>query len=172
MATNKYTEIQKLVRYSLLASITTLLQLSAIFFPGPGHILSAFTTLTVAIAAYMGPRGGIFCYVISTMLTFMLQPSELPLLALCTAPLGLILGWSLHYRFYKLLTVLAGTVILTNGLLIITFILGVPAFGALLFNSGYWTNITIYACFSFVYSYAWYGFVKQIIGNLGRFVIL
>ncbi len=160
--------LQNLVRYSLLASIATLLQISVIFLPGLGRILGAFNTLPIALAARISPRGGILCYIISTWLTLVMIPSEAPLLVLCTGPLGVALGWGLHLSAGKRKTALSGALIFMCGLLLITLLLGLPVFGPILQGKGLIIMLGFYAGFAWVYSYAWLRMVKKMVGQLER----
>lgn len=160
--------LQSLVRYSLLASITTLLQISVVLLPGVGHILGAFNTLPIAIATYISPQGGILCYLVSLWLTLVIAPSETPLLALCTAPLGVFIGWGLTRSFPKSGTIVIGTISFTIGMFLITKLLGIPAFGPVLAGNTFTTMLLFYAGFSFVYSWAWFGLVEKVIRQLQR----
>lgn len=159
--------LQKLVRYSLLASIAILLQISVVFFPGLGTMLGPFNTLPIALAAYISPRGGLFCYVVATWLTLTIVPTEVPILALCTGPLGIALGWGLHRSLPRTAVILTGAAMFTTGMFLITKLLGVPFF-AFAAGRGFTTMLLIYAGFSLVYSYAWIGVVERVVRQLGR----
>lgn len=159
--------LQKLVRYSLLASIAILLQISVVLFPGVGAMFGPFNTLPIALAAYISPKGGFLCYIIATWLTLMIVPTAAPILALCTGPLGIALGWGLHYSLPRMATVLTGATMFTAGILLMTQLLGVPFF-TFAAGRGFTTTLLIYAGFSLIYSYAWVRFVKRVVGQLER----
>lgn len=160
--------LRNLVRYSLLASIAALMQASAGFFPGPGHVLGAFNTLPIAMAAFISPKGGLFCYIISSWLTFIIMPAQMPLLILCTAPLGLALGTGIHFNAKMSFCIISSAVILTMGMAVLTVILGIPAFGSILKGKGFGIILSFYTCFALVYSYAWYNFAGRIIYQLNK----
>ena len=169
---NKNVSVTDLVRYSLLASLTGLLQVSAALFPGPGNMLSFFSTLPIALAAYISPSGGLACAVISGWLTLVIRHVGLPAFALIMAPLGLAAGTGLHYSVKRSGAILAGAAAVTAGLLFITYVLGFPAFGYSLEQSTILVALPFYASFSLVYSYAWYNFIKKVINRLTRFIKL
>lgn len=157
--------LQKLVRYSLLASTATLLQISIVFFPGIGRMFGPFNTLPIALAAYISVRGGLLCYVIATWLTLTIVPTEAPILALCTGPLGIALGWGLHRSLSKNTLILIGGATFTCGMFLITKLLGMPFF-VFAAGRGFMTVFLIYAGFSLLYSYAWVGLMKRVVRQL------
>lgn len=164
------TSVRNLVRYSLLASLTALMQVSAGLFPGPGHVVSAFGTLPVAVAAFLSPRGGVACFIISAWLTLIVLPAELPTLALGTAPLGLIIGLGLHYSLAAPVVIITGAVHLTMAMLFMTLVLGIPVFGSYLDSSAIFTLTAVYGGFSLLYSTAWLGFIKKVVFRLTRYI--
>ncbi len=166
------TSVRKLVICSLLASLTALLQISAALFPGPGHVLSAFCTLPIALAAFIGPSTGVMSIFVSTWLTLIIQPAELPILTLTTAPLGLVIGSGLHYSAKPLTVILIGTASLTAGMSLLTFGLGLPAFGPFLANKDFVPLILFYTGFAFIYSAAWFSFTGRIVKLLHRMGLL
>lgn len=170
MNEQKSISVQNLVRYSLLATLAAMCQVSGSFFPGPGYVLSAFSTLPVAMAAYINPVGGIYCAVVASWLTFMLQPVEVIWLLLNTAPLGLVIGAGLHWSWRPQLIVLAGTFTLTSAMLFTTYILGIPSFGKIVDPARIWLVITVFAGFSAVYAFAWLRFIRKFVRRLERFL--
>ena len=168
MKNKQNASVAKLVLCSQMAAITVLLQISIGLLPGPGHILSAFGTLPVAIAAFIAPGPGIMCVLVSSWLTFILLPAELPIFVLCIAPLGLFIGLGLHYSLKPLFVVLVCTFILAAGMLSITFGFGMPAFGPFLVGERYSVLFVCYLGFSFIYSSAWYSFTCRVLTRLRR----
>lgn len=160
--------LRNMVRYSLLASVATMLQMSAVLFPGPGRILAAFNTLPIALAAYIGPRGGFFCYLVSAWLAMTIMPAEMPVLVLCTAPLGLVLGWGVHYSLKDPVVILAGTITFAAGMALMTLLLGIPAFGPLFAGKKFPVMFGFYTSFALAYSWAWLGLVKKIIRQMSK----
>jgi len=160
--------VRDFTRFSLLASLTALMQIAPGLIPGPGHVLSALGTLPVAVAAFISPRGGMLVAFVSAWLTFMVQPSEAPILILCTGPLGVILGTGLHRSARPITSIVMGTLTLGSGVLVLTFGLGMPAFGPLLSDS----NIIIFTGFvtgfSLLYNWAWFRFLRSLLKKLGR----
>ncbi|PKM80360.1 MAG: hypothetical protein CVU89_14215 [Firmicutes bacterium HGW-Firmicutes-14] len=158
--------IRDLVRYSLLASFAALLQVAATLFPGPGHVLSAFSTLPLALASYIAPGGGAASLVIAAWLVLVIQPADLITFLLFTGPLGLVLGWGLHNRAGTPAVVLAGAATLTAAMVFMTHVLGAPFFREFLYNKTTVTVIFTYAAFALLYSWSWVRFLKKVFGRL------
>ena len=170
MKNKKIPSVRELTRYSLLASLTGLLQVSAALFPGPGNMLSFFSTLPIAMAAFMNPWGGIACAIISGWLTLTIRPIGLPAFALVTAPLGLVIGIGLHYSLKTPVILIMGTAILTLGQLCITYVLGFPAFGYSLENGTIFKVLPFYALFALVYNYSWFRFIRKLMYRFKRYI--
>lgn len=158
--------VRSLVRYSLVASLASLLQVSGAFFPGPGHVLSAFSALPMAVAAFMSPWGGVTCFAVSAFLTFILQPAASIIFTLCNAPLGFVIGWGLHHSHSTFKITLIGTVVLTTGMLILTFGLGFPVFGPFPVRKHLFTLLPLYIGLAFLYTYAWLRFSQSMLKRL------
>lgn len=152
---------QKLTTCALLASLTVLFQVSIGVLPGLGHILSAAGVLPISLAGIISPGTAIMGVAVTAWLTFVILPHEFPLFILCTAPLGLILGCSIHFSLKSPIAILAATGALSAGMMILTFGLGTSAFGPFLANGGYCTVLLFYIGFSFVYSVVWSSFIMK-----------
>jgi len=158
--------VQKFSTCSLLVSLTVLFQISIGVLPGLGHILSAAGVLPISLAGIISPGTAFMGVAVSAWLTFILMPHEFPIFVLLIAPLGLILGISIHFSLKSPIAILLGTGALTIGMMLLTFGLGIPAFGPFLANEGHFTVLLFYICFSFLYSMVWSRFILKIKSRL------
>lgn len=153
--------LQKFNTCALLASLTVLFQISMGVLPGIGHILSAAGVLPISLMGIVSPGTALMGVAVSAWLTFIILPHELPMFILCTAPLGLVLGFGIHFSLKSPITIIIGTGAFAAGMMIIAFFLGVPAFGPILANKGFYTVFVFYIGFSLAYCMAWLSFITQ-----------
>lgn len=153
--------VQNLTRCSIMASLTVLFQMSIGLFPGIGHILSAAGVLPISLAAIISPGTALMSVAVAAWLTFIILPHELPLFIFCTAPLGLVLGCGIHYSWNFPTTSLIGTASMAAGMMILAFILGVPAFGPLFGNDNSMALMMFCTGFSLIYSIAWLSLIVK-----------
>jgi len=154
---------------SALASITAILQLSAVFVPAAGHVLSAFCSLPVAVATAFRPVGGIYTTVVAALIVFMVQPLEAPVLLLTSAPLGWVLAVGIVTGRQRWLTVFCGAIIFFAGTALLTYIAGQVLFGGSLGGSAFYRLIAYNALFSLFYTAVWEVFVRRVINRLALF---
>ena len=152
---------QKLTTCSLLASLTVLFQVSIGVLPGLGHILSAAGVLPISLAGIISPGTALMGVGVAAWLTFVILPHEFPFFILCIAPMGVILGCSIHLSLKSPIPILAATGALAAGMMILSFSLGIPAFGPFQANASYFAIFLFYIGFSFVYSIVWYSFIMK-----------
>lgn len=172
MKTGKVTSVNKIVTCSLLASLTAMLQISAGLFPGPGNVLAGFSTLPIALATYLGPSLGVMCTIIAAWLTLLVQPAQLPVLALGTAPLGIAIGWGLHHSAKPLTITIAGTICMSTGMTVLAFGLGFNAFWGMLSSKNLLAAYPFFCGFSFIYSAAWLSFTVRVANRLSAMGVL
>lgn len=142
-------------RAGVMASLAAVCQLAAGFFPGPGHVLSVFGTLPIALVAYTSPVGGLLSLLAASSVVFLLQPLETPILLFVTGPIGLVLGWAANRSWPRVRGVLLATAALAGGMMLITYGLSMPAFGDGLTVASPWMMLAISLGFAFVYNWLW-----------------
>ncbi|MFZ5639662.1 MAG: hypothetical protein ACOY4Q_03115 [Bacillota bacterium] len=154
---------------SILASITAVMQLSAVFVPAFGHVLSAFCALPVAIATVVRPAGGIFTTTVAALIVMTVQPLEVPVLLFTSAPLGLVLGSGLVTGRQRWLTVAAGAIVFFAGTALLTYTAGQVVSGGPFGASALYRMLAFNALFSLLYAGAWEVFVRKIVTRLSLF---
>ncbi|MDP4084431.1 MAG: hypothetical protein Q8934_07410 [Bacillota bacterium] len=145
----------KIVVYgALLSLIATILQ-SAGFFGGIGFLFSALSTLPILLSCILSLRMGFITYLVTFLLLFIIQPSELITYPLTTGILGL--GMGLAFRLFKkeLPIALFSGIFLTLGIMIALYIIKFPLLGPSVESTiNIKTPIMIFL-FSFIYSWGW-----------------
>lgn len=158
--------VKTLTLCSVMASITAILQLSAVFVPAAGHFISAFCTLPVALAAVISPTGGIYAIVVAALIVFSIQPLETPVLLLTSAPLGWLLAAGLVHRWPKWLTLAAAFTVFFSGTALITYITGQLAAGGAFSSLAFYRLLIFNAFITILYTAAWEVFVRRVIARL------
>ncbi len=157
---------KKLVFTALLAAIATMLQASGGFFPVVGFIISPFTTLPILLGALVSLRYGLFTYVLTTCLLFIIQPSELFVYPFTTGLLGLVLGFGLWRLGRRWMIVVISGLVLSIGICIPLYILKFPVLGPGVSGEIHFPVVLILLLFSILYSWIWLAlglfFIKRI----------
>src|SRR5690606_16683077 len=109
---NGWRPTKKLLFMALMAALTAILQSAGGLLPPIGFVISPFATAPIIVVTLISLRSGVFTYVITILLLFLLQPSELLIFPFTTGLLGLSIGWALCKLNKR------KEVILSNGLLL------------------------------------------------------
>lgn len=161
--------VKTLTLCSVLASVTAILQLTAVFVPAAGHFISAFCTLPIALATVIRPAGGIFTTVAAVLIISMVQPLEVPVLLFTSAPLGWLLAAGLVYsrpRWQRL--VFAGAFFFA-GTAFLAYITGQLVLGQAFSTSMFYRVLLFNLLFTILYTAAWDSFVRQVVRRLSLF---
>lgn len=152
---NKLTQTMKITLVSIFACIAALLQAAGGFLPGIGFFLSPLATAPILLSAMFSITLGIRSYLLTIMLLFILQPSELIVFPFTTGLVGLGIG--LAFSFYKkrLSVIASGAVLLTLGVTSLLFIFHFPVLGPTVSDAfSYPITICIFLV-AFLYSWFW-----------------
>ena len=161
--------LKALVLCSILASLTALLQLSSVFVPAAGHFLSPFSTLPVAIATMVRPSGGITASLVAAALVFVVQPLEVPVLLLTSAPLGWVLAMGIHSYRSRWLTTAAGSIVFFTGTTVMSYIAGEMIFGGAVGTPAFYKILVSNAFIALFYAGAWEVLVRRVLKRLMLF---
>lgn len=154
----------------ILTAITVILQLSPVFLPVIGMALSPFSSMPVLLAAFLNIPMGLVVLVSAVFLTFVVSPQEAVILMLTTGLLGFAVGALLN-RKGVMCTAVISAITLFTGILILTYVVGIPAFGD--FSKSFSLIIIFFSLvFSFVYTCIWIFFAKRFIGRLKKVKLL
>ncbi len=137
-----------------LSSIAVLLQAAPIFVPGIGLILSPLSTLPVAIAAISDISLGIFVFFSSTIILTMISIQETLIFLFTTGILGVVIG-SLLYRKGIIASIICSSMVLTLGMIFLTYLVKVEGFIQLTNKLTSPIVLLIYIGFTTVYTSIW-----------------
>ena len=147
-------------------ALTVLFHSAPVFLPGVGLFLSPFATLPIALAAIISVYLGITSLFASAFVLLLISPQEAIILLITTGPLGLALGINYSKGLVQALTVSTCTLFL--GINLLTFVIGIPAFGNMTSNFSMFTAVFVYLVFSLVYSGIWVLVLKSIVQLLEK----
>lgn len=154
----------------ILTSITVVFQSAPAFLPSIGLFLSPLSILPVILAAVLEIPMGIAVLFSSALIIFVISPQESVILLLTTGPLGIAIG-SLLFRKGYAVTMLISTITLFTGILILTYVVGIPAFGD--FSKSFsFAMILFYLIFAFVYVCFWIFCVRKFVERLIKLRLL
>jgi hypothetical protein len=150
----------------VFVALAVLFHSAPVFLPGFGLLLSPFATLPIALAAIISTYLGITTLFSSAFILLIISPQEAIILLLTTGSLGLALGTGYGKGVFQNLIFSSATLFL--GINLLTFIVGIPAFGDSTSNFALFTVIFIYLLFSLAYSVIWMFIVKCFVRLLER----
>ncbi|CUH92096.1 hypothetical protein [Herbinix luporum] len=138
----------------ILTSITVILQSAPVFLPIIGLILSPFSTLPVALAALINVYLGLGVFTSSLFILLIVSIQEGAIFLFATGILGIVLG-SLLFRKGILITILASSLTLSIGMILLTLIVAIPGFVYMVTCFAFIFIIIIYLMFSLAYVSIW-----------------
>lgn len=138
----------------LLTSLTVLLQSAPVFLPAIGLALSPLSTLPIALAAVFNISLGIAVLFSSALILIIVSPQEAIIFLFTTGLLGIIIG-TLLYRKGIVISILSSTIILSIGMIVLTYIVGIPAFVDFTNTLSIPFTLLSFFVFSLVYASTW-----------------
>lgn len=151
---NNYKYTVKLMLVSMFACIASILQ-AAGFLPGIGFFISPFATVPILLCTMLSLPFGGMCYLLTIMLLFILEPTELIIFPFTTGLLGLGIGAAFHFFRKRISIVAVGSIILTIGIVSLLFIFRFPILGPISTESFSFLMTGSIFLFSFFYSWLW-----------------
>ena len=153
----------------LLISLTVLFQSAPVLLPTIGLALSPLSTLPIALASAFNISLGITVLFSSALILITVSPQEAIILLFTTGLLGILMG-TLIYRKGIIVSILSCTIMLSIGMAILTYIVGIPAFGDLTGALSLPFTLLIFFIFSLVYVSIWNMFFRKFGNRLIKFV--
>lgn len=138
----------------ILTTITVVFQSAPTFLPAIGLLFSPFSTLPIAIAAFYNISLGITVFLTSALFLILVNVQEAIILLFTTGLLGIVLGTFL-YRKGLFVSILFSSIILSIGMISLTYIAGISAFGDLTSLDSIPFILLIYSLFSVIYVSVW-----------------
>jgi hypothetical protein len=88
---------RKMITIAFLATLSAIFQSIGGLLPVIGYLISPLATAPIVISTILSIRSGLTAYLLTILLLFFIQPSELIVFPLSTGLLGLGIGGSLLY---------------------------------------------------------------------------
>lgn len=140
---------------SLFACLVAILQAAGGFLPGIGYFISPFATLPILICAVFSLTMGMMSYILTILLLFVLQPSELIVFPFTTGIVGFGIGSAFSFFKKRLNVISAGAILLTIGIMSLLYVLRFPVLGPAVSYSFSPLIAGSIFLFSFLYNWIW-----------------
>lgn len=163
-------QTKTLVTLAFLGALTALFQSAGGFLPGPGYLISPFSTAPIVLSTLISLRSGFTAYALSILLLLLIQPSELIVFPFTTGLLGLALGFSLMHFKNRMQSVLFSSVTLWVGIALVVYAFRFPLLGPSVPIS-FQIDISVYVfLFSLLYCGIWMEMILRLLARLNKAV--
>lgn len=149
----------------ILTTIAVIFQSAPVFLPAIGLFFSPLSTLPIAIAAFYSTSLGITVFFSSALILTLVSVQESIILIFTTGLLGIAIG-TLLYRKVTLVSILFSSIILSIGMILLTYVIGISAFGDLTSSISFPLTSLIFFSFSLIYASVWNICLKKFINYL------
>ncbi|MGJ7921731.1 hypothetical protein [Neobacillus sp. LXY-4] len=167
----KHKRMSKLIAASIFACIASILQAAGGFLPGIGFFLSPFATAPILLCSMFSIPFGVMSYILTIMLLFILQPTELIVFLFTTGLLGLGIGLSFYFFSNRLCIIVTGAILLMVGIMSLIFIFHFPVLGPVVSASFSFIKTGSIFLFAFLYSWLWVEIALIIFKRLKMIII-
>jgi hypothetical protein len=165
---NKHNNITKLILGSNLVCLAAVLQSAGGFLPGIGYFFSPLATAPILICSMFSIPFGAMSYLLTMMLLFILQPTELIIFPFTTGLLGLGIGASFSFFRKRLSLIASGAALLMLGIMSLLYIFHFPILGPAVSGSFSFLTAGGILLFAFLYSWLWVEMALIIFKRLKR----
>lgn len=155
----------------ILTTLTVLFQAAPILLPAIGLALSPLSTLPIAIAAVSNISLGFTVFFSSVLILAIVSVEESIILLFNTWLLAIVMG-TLLYRKGIIISILFSSIILSLGMMFLTYIVGISAFVDLTSSISTLLTFLIFLSFSFVYSSLWNICFRKFMNYLRRIKLI
>ncbi len=138
----------------MLTAIAVLFQSAPVFLPALGLALSPLSTLPIAIAAVSSIFLGVSVFFSSALILTIISAQETMILLFTTGLLGFVIG-TLLYRKGIIISIISSSIVLSLGMIFLTYIVGIPGFINLTRSLSTPLTIFMFFLFSLVYASIW-----------------
>ena len=146
---------KKITTTALLCTLSAILQSAGGFIPVVGLFISPFTTAPMILSTILSARYGFLGYLLTIFLLFLIQPSEVIIFAFTTGLLGIGISFAFHLWKRRLSIIIASTIALLSGILLLLFVFQFPVLGPSIQPSISLSFLLPLALFSLLYSWIW-----------------
>lgn len=138
----------------MLTALAILFQAAPVFLPAIGLVLSPLSTLPIAIAATLNILLGFSVLFSSAIILTIISVQEALILLFTTGLLGIVIGAFLNKKGL-IISTLYSSLILSLGMTVLTYIVGIPAFVDLSRSLSTPLLLFIFFLFSLIYASIW-----------------
>lgn len=146
---------RKMITVAFLATLSAIFQSMGGLLPGVGYLISPLATAPIVLSTVLSVGSGLTAYLLTILLLFFIQPSELIVFPFTTGLLGLGIGGSLLYLKIRLSVVIAGSFSLWTGILLLLYVFRFPVLGPAVSSTFNLSTIAMVYVFSLFYSWLW-----------------
>lgn len=146
-------------------------QSAPVFLPAIGLLFSPLSTLPIAIAAFYSISLGFTVFFSSALILVLVSVQEAIILLFTTGLLGLVIG-TLLYRKGIIVSILFSFIILSLGMISLTYIVGISAFGDLTNSISFPLTLFMFTSFSLIYVSIWNIYIRKFINYLVKIQII
>ncbi|MDP7989230.1 hypothetical protein Q9B79_05335 [Bacillus sp. MHSD_36] len=162
----KMTPAKRLVTIALLGSLAAIFQSAGNLIPGIGLFISPFATLPIFLAICYSIREGLFSYILTIFLLFIIEPSELIVFPFTTGLLGIALGVSFIQFKRRILVVSFSAICLLIGIMIVLDIFHFPVLGPTIHTTLEMKIILSIFMMSFLYCWIYAGLCRIMLNRV------
>lgn len=148
------------VALACLAGLAGALQLGPRYMHAPGYLLAAASTLPIAIGSALRPQRSTWLFAAAALLVGMFSDQQLFIFLTTTGPLGLMLGLTEDHPAWH--SVLAATLALVAGLLLLPSLSGFYPFGGMDLAWLPLQRLGVYTAFSLIYAALWTSLFRRL----------
>lgn len=159
-----------LVITALLSTLAAMFQSAGGFMPGIGYLISFLATLPIFLVTSLSIRQGILSYILTILLLFIIQPSELIIFPFTTGLLGIAIGVSFFQLNKRILVVSFSSICLLAGIMVILYVFRFPVLGPTVNTIIDAKVIAIIFILSFFYSWLFVELCRIFLNRLYRFL--
>ncbi|NHN32791.1 hypothetical protein [Paenibacillus agricola] len=161
---------RKMITIAFLSTLSAIFQSIGGLLPVIGYLISPLATAPIVLCTILSIRSGLTAYLLTIVLLFFIQPSELIVFPLSTGLLGLGIGGSLLYLKTRLSAVLVGSFCLWSGILLLLYVFRFPVLGPTISSTFNLSTIAIVYVFSFFYSWLWVEISRYFIKKISKVI--
>ncbi|MBU5444732.1 hypothetical protein KQI79_22160 [Paenibacillus sp. MSJ-34] len=161
---------RKMITVAFLAALSAMFQSMGGLLPGIGYLISPLATAPIVLSTVLSLGSGLTAYALAMLLLFFIQPSELIVFPFTTGILGLGIGGSLLYLKIRLSAVIAGSLSLWAGILLLLYVFRFPVLGPAVSTTFNLSTIAMVYVFSLFYSWLWVEISRYVIQKTSKVI--
>ncbi|WHY31742.1 hypothetical protein [Bacillus wiedmannii] len=156
----------QLVITALMSALATMFQAAGNLIPAIGLFISPFATLPIFLAICYSIREGILSYILTILLLFIIEPSELIVFPFTTGLLGIALGLSFIQFKRRIWVVSFSALCLLLGIIIVLDIFRFPVLGPAIHTTMNIKIILSIFILSFLYCWIYAGLCRILLNRV------